>query len=829
MALGLGLGNGLMSLHQIREVLWDQLEATAPRGGVAIWAGTDLPHGQTWQDGRQLQRPVQLHGGMGNGVGTRAPWYYGQPRASLIGGRPEEPWGITKTIEWSTASNLTPVATDTTLAASTVLTTTFSALSICETLSGPRSWRSVKLVYTFAGSYLTSAGVTGTRVTFKLGSGTPMSYDRAHGSTTVVGRGQGWMMETDVTQIFREQWSNGLVPTATIAVSTNVAMAVTGHTCKLVITYAYDPAIQVSQTINDVTGYFRMKTIRIPVQSHSTFLTTSQQEIGADGVSPQTNQLPNLSTYLPEDSKYFYSVMLESRANTADTSTVDFTPYVQIGAAAEVARAVLERGYWTSSGHPWRDHFDLASYTGAAASINWRADVTARLQCICAEIVVTYAYRVSSTTTVMCEGMYPLVSALNTGESPTGPNAVAGPGSPPTYRLTATVDIPEPSPTIKASAFVFSYVVSSSSSQLAVRSAGGLLRTYVPSASSSETPIVHRTDDAWALVQGVNVFTLDFYNDLFSATNRGFVSDGYALVNYTTDLTAENYDGPHAAVSAVIIEGTGGLTDQLDAELCTRPICFIQHQIDEQVLSPAITDTQGMTPPRLPMIGDFWKITGAFVEFAMLTTQMNRNYRWFLEAVSNERGAGGFAEAPNLDSNGAGTYWSVNTFRVSLMNMIQTDSLHPYRLNPTKPRRHGFIGVGLTSWSWWMTVQNHKFTVYAEIKEDAVDLPLGTVVDLWADYQSALHAPNGVIFESCTELVRSEPTTNPFERVPILLTYAHDSYRDYFVTTDATTYPGKSEIAAPGNENSFNVNVYTAAPGGGGGLAIPGAGGTYVR
>lgn len=752
------------------------------------------------------------------------PW----ARASASGGS----YGIPKTIEYLAPSNLTAVATDTTLGAATVYSTTVDC-RIIEAFRRSTGFLSVKMIWTFAGGWSANNGITGTRVTCKLGGNTAISYDRSHASTQVNGRPNFYAIETDVTDVFRNQYpatdgytTPGVTATATIAVSTTLAQTVQAHTCKFVITYAFDLAMQASKAhpVTEAVGYWYTKTIRIPVQSHLAGLTTSQQEIGADGTLGKTNQLPNLSTFLPEGSAFIYSVFLETTANTRDTAVTDFQPFVQIGAAAEVGRAVLERGNWTANSCLWRDHYDLAAFTTAAASINWRADVTDRLSNICAFIVVTYTYRADTTSIVLLEGHWPLLTSVGHGESGTGIVLVGFTSAVVIARMMAMADIPEPNPTIVQSAVVFNYDASGTNPALSLRAGTqSAYRPYLPPAAIGMCPFVHRTDDGWSLQTGINHLSIDFYNDQLANANKGHVVDGYAHVLYTVDVTGTNYDAQQPTnpmgVGAQTMEGAGGGTDQIHPERCTRVVCFSQHQVEEAALIQTWIDTYADTPPRPAMLGDFWKVTGAYMEASLLTGENAQDFQYGWEQLSNEFGGSGMTSFPNLTNTGNNTTFQSMPKRLAITDQIKTESDQPYLADPEKVRRQWWTAITagntLVSWAWWFTVQNHKFLIVGNVKENNAYVAPDIDVDIWSRYEADASAVNP----------RREPQVKKIATIKLIdnhaaknffVAYAHESYRDVWASTEATTYPSKSAVGNPGGGSDFSITTYTAPPGGGG-------------
>lgn len=745
------------------------------------------------------------------------------------------PWGIPKTIEYFGESNLNPTATDTTLAASTAYQAQI-AVTIVEQLNR-NSFLSVKLVWCYNAANTATCGFTGSRVTCNINGGTDYTIDRSHASTAITGRSQSKVLETDVTDVFRDQWGADSGFTAktvnvSIAVSTSIASNVNGQAPKLVITYAYDPSVQVdvpapvpAETPPDI-AQFRTKTIRIPVQSHGTTLTASQQEAGADGVLPRTNQLPDLDTFLPESDKRYLSVYLESYANLNLAATTSFTPFVQIGVAAEVARAQLIQGNWTGNTPFWRDHYSLnanfdatgQNWALSATSINWRCDLTARMPLICSFIVVTYAYNYTTTTDVICESWTPF-------ENPSGDAtnitqiAVSPPLNPPNRHF-AIIDIPE-NPTVVRAAVVGQLVVGGAGPDLGINSGQGATRIYTSVSTIGEHTLMHRMDGVpmWDLRQGRNNVFFDFYNTGAPAVIRSHFFDGaYAHVLYTVALTNSKYEASPAAGGRDPNELCPA--DQLDAERCTRVICFQQKHEEENAFSTGMLGSYGKREPAVPMLGEIWKMSGALMEVGMWTIGTGRECTVTFSTGSDEPTGGGMVGMLTPRLPGVGTGYVTSRRWLPMTSMFNADSNRVGKLRPDRKRVYNSHQLATNSFlyyvNFYFTISNHRFELLGSMQENSNIAPVedGTLVDIWA-LDDTLGTPNGDFLDIAkAELVARVPTfgKGAFGKTRFRFEVP-DDYRLYFAKYAGLTLPAASPEDGPGNGNFFPLVVYTGLPG----------------
>ncbi len=344
----------------------------------------------------------------------------------------------------------------------------------------------------------------------------------------------------DVTRIMNTTYSGTSCPAqAAFTMSMSPDGSVTNITCKLVSTYSYEDSAQ---------NIF-LKTIRIPIQSHHTTLTTSHVEVGTTGGAAGTDvpsgQIPALNFFLPEAGKTIRQAFLDLYANEATAlNTTDFTPYIKIDSSSEVARATLEQALGTNN--TWRDIYiyDTGTYSlNTTHTLSARADLTARLSQFGASLNVTYEYNKNLTVAsglVMCEALVPLTVGDTDRRLANEANILAGQTADAEW-ITAYFDISESNPTIAQSAAFLWIDVSSNGASPRVWVGTQAERTLSGFTSGQgQTPTFIRGDIStghWTVSQGTNVLPVKSWANL----PRCAIS-GYAIVNYVSSVPTS---GPH--------------------------------------------------------------------------------------------------------------------------------------------------------------------------------------------------------------------------------------------------------------------------------------------
>lgn len=132
------------------------------------------------------------------------------------------------------------------------------------------------------------------------------------------GEKEEWIISRDVTNYFTSNWTGtGMTWTCS---GNFTGVATNNHSAKLIITYTY----------NDISTT-HIKTIRIPIESTRTLLTTSWQTMGG------TTSIPALTgDYLPETGITIRQIFLELWGNAGTNSATDFTWQIRINGGTAI-------------------------------------------------------------------------------------------------------------------------------------------------------------------------------------------------------------------------------------------------------------------------------------------------------------------------------------------------------------------------------------------------------------------------------------------------------------------------------------------------------------
>lgn len=666
-----------------------------------------------------------------------------------------------KTIEYAFATGTTPLATNTTVATAARHDTTSLTLFIPELTS--RAFLSVRLVATYRTEYAASNGITGWRMGIKLGAATTSDTDRTFTANSTANRNVFDVVDLDVTSYFNTNFGSAGSQTcvASLAVATTAAANVNAITFKLVLTYEFDSSAQTT----------RIKTIRIPIQSQAGALTAALQEVGTEGTAPApVNQIPALDTFLPEAGKVYRQIFLESAGNDSNaTGNTAFTPFLQIDAAAEVARATIDETLATPL--VWRDVFDLtgAITTSAAHAVKLRCDLAARLTFANSTLVVTYEYNASTTTTILCEALVPLTMSNDDGPGLAQGESFSANIPTDAQALIAALSIQETNPVLVQSAVYLNCMTYGAGTVVNVRAVAQPFRPYATGgAAVGEMPLVHRVDHAggWTLARGDNRLVLNLYN---TSTARCDVT-GHALINYTA-----------AALS--------------DVDAATHVVNYIAVAYGS-TLSPAIDIPATGGGLRVPVLGTPYRIQGVMVEQYYHSSANTLFNQLLLEQRSGEWDAAGFIATPYRH----GGFPQVGSWRITwpLTRAFNSDHLHLGKLNLETARRQVAWCNGLAaqaSWSWWITYHQLSFAVAGAVRIGGTPVPAGKTVEIYARDN-----------RSNAEFVTSTTTTTGGAFSVAVV----DNTRSYFASYQDGSTRGRSGDGTPGTP-SFDV----AIPGGG--------------
>lgn len=670
----------------------------------------------------------------------------------------------TKTIRYAFATSTSDLATNTTLGTATRLD--FSAITVTIPETSSRTFLSVIALFTWRDRFTVADEITAVRTGSKVGAAAYVDVDRTF---TQANTGDhlfdAWSL--DITDNFNTNFGAGSTQTVQcgLAVAMTTAANIGGSiTCELIITYQYD----------DSVGTTRVKTIGIPIQSHHTTLTTTQQEVGTTGgtTNAPANQIPALDTYLPEASKTYKQIYLSSRANDASAAVTDITPFIQIDSAAEVARGLIGQALQTAM--PWKDIFDITGSitTNAAHAFKMRADVTGRMVFAGSILWVTYTYDTSSTTTIINQGMIPFTeSSMDTLGIVAGESFNTTDGQ----MLVAAFDIEEPgSITLLQSAFVGNINSTSTATTVGFSAGGQAERSYTPISVGGEEPLVHRGDHSsgWTIARGPNRLLIKLRNPASAAARS--TTFGYLLLTYTSGVPSTGAEsGKHA-------------------------VAFFNATYNASV--PVANDIAASGGgQRTPTLVAPYAIDAVMIEGYARLSGLSYPPQLLLEQRTGELDATGFIATDKLITTQGeiGSWWFMMPFTKS----FNRDSLHTGKMAIETGRREVTWSNGanhMASWWTWITYHQVTFTCLGLVNVAGSPAPNGKTVKIYAV------DANGV-----ADFVTSTTTTGGLFTVEV-----PDNVRTYFASYVDGTNIGRSADGTPGSSN-FNITI------GGAGETVP--------
>jgi hypothetical protein len=294
---------------------------------------------------------------------------------------------------------------------------------------------------------------------------------------------------------------------------------------KLFITYAFD----------DASVTTAIKTVRIPIESNNTRLSTTATPIGISGGS----QIPPLNSYLPESSKVFRDIFFELWTNTAPSGVVDTTLNLSLGSEAEVISGSIEnaslspmlyRRIWKRS--------DLTTFGSSAHIINARHTTTgsSMFANLGGWLTATYEYDVTTTGSVMNSII--IGAGEEDGYSQTSPN---------TYERNLWIEEPGPIVTTDCGLFnsFFPGVTSILfSQQIGSNNVHTMLGSYITNGQTGQAGmqnVMYKFGSGWAIPYGSN-FSFNrglttFVNSWRAATATRFTCySAIAFINYVSGI-----------------------------------------------------------------------------------------------------------------------------------------------------------------------------------------------------------------------------------------------------------------------------------------------------
>lgn len=761
------------------------------RGGQSLWNDGVLLDPTAIDAGRILMRPSIRGGGNNQFLGTMWPVFYrGAPRADLVGTQTGSYATRRKTVEYAFPTKITQLATNTTIATATRYDTSSITIYIPEVSS--RVFLSVRLVATYHTEYAATNSVLGWLLGANLGGVVNDKINDGFVAVNTANKNISDIVDADFTRIFNSNFGSGTSQTCigSIAVHTTNADNINNITLKLIITYEYNAQDAITS---------RLKTIRIPIQSHSTTLTASQQEIGADGNAPcPTNQIPALDAFLPEASKTYRAIFAEFDGATNAVTTANWTPFLQLDGAAEVALATVQESVFNTE-KAWHTIYDLSAMdTSVAHKLSLRTDLSGRLSCPGAVLIVTYEYNPATTTSVMCEAIIPISNSYEDDLTPAsggilGIGAIVGYTDSPLAADTFVVllDIQETSPVlVQSGIFVmmhntFTINTHEYAAQGIVPTSRQTYRDYNLASSdaggvgSGENPFVHRCDygSGWVLQRGLN--RLIVKHAALAVNHRGF-QRGFAIVNYTATAPSDTdtINHPvHYFGNPYTVDPSGGTAGNYTS-----------------VLSGIM---------RVPVLGSPYKISGVFLE--TLTRQLSNQFTLtFIGVNPGEWDGTGFIGGQPVPA-GTSLAATCRSF-LAFTRAFNLDNFHTGKLNIERERsitrqfdNLNFFEV-VAAWGWWITYHQMQFVVAGIVTVDGSPVAANKTVNIYA--YAATPGPEDIT-ELVTSTVTSMDGTGSFSVVVL------DNTRTYFASYINDGNIGQSANGVPGT-STFNITIGAA-------------------
>lgn len=421
-----------------------------------------------------------------------------------------------KTVEFVYQTNIA------TLAANTKRTFTGNTIYLPE---NSKTFKSVTLVVTWGDDATVAASLTNWILGIKLGA---VAESTATVTDTFTNSGEAWTFRArrDVTSYFTTNWTG----TSMTWEGSIQSAGATGqnHSVKLIITYEYDD-----------TTTTHIKTIRVPIESTRSLMTTSYQTLGGATAIPAFK-----GSYLPEDSVTIRQIWVELWGNTADVTTAtDWISTARVGGATTYDwwdnESALLSGRWA---------YGIADITGRTLTSAEALEIivtgiTNRLTQMGGMVCCTYEFDSTATTSVYN-------SIILGGVDSVG--QMGGTGATDEDAWARTIYIDEPGTiTMKESAVALFF---NDSAGLTVNVAVGAQTDTAFALTAAGTQdgqysLVHRIDASGAkgvagmtLARGSNDYSIQSRSTTASA---GWNLSGFLLLNYTSDIAADGV-GSHA-------------------------------------------------------------------------------------------------------------------------------------------------------------------------------------------------------------------------------------------------------------------------------------------
>jgi len=457
----------------------------------------------------------------------------------------------TKTIEYAF-----PFATGS-VASGTARDFTGITVNIPENTS--RTFRSVILEVTACDNVTSAASITAVLLGISV---SPTARNDATVTQTITnsGENQSIIVTRDVTSYFQTNFTS---TSHTVGARLTVTGVTTINcTAKLIITYEYDDTGQTT----------RIKTVKIPVDGNNGNLTTSLAALG--GVS---NQIPNLDTFLPEDSKTYRDIFFEINAHNGGTGTNTRVMTMRYNGSNSLAsgayQAALASDYWVR-----RIDKIVSGQTGAIATNTTNtveastANTDMPFPCLSGVLVVTYEYNHTNSTTILNSLQIPAIDEAGWNGGPTSADK---------SRFYRSIFIQEPGPISLVQSGVLASYIDGAAVSMVFNVGSQSNRTFAHGATVRCGGMHHmrRFDSSAiggagtaALARGLNDIQIDFYTTGTASGTLGSNVSALIFLNYTSGKHPDG-DGAHSHTTYWLNRAyaTGGLVERLQYSGATTP------------------------------------------------------------------------------------------------------------------------------------------------------------------------------------------------------------------------------------------------------------------
>jgi hypothetical protein len=290
---------------------------------------------------------------------------------------------MTKTIEYAWQSFTGTI--ESTSAADISATADLSAITVYIPETTDREFKSVFLQWGFRDNGTVAATINlPVTIMINIDDGEYSVFTYNGTALVQTGENQSPIFQNDITSFFTNNFSStshDIGCKSTILTTPNCSIS--NIWCKLFITYLYD----------DTAHSKKIKTVKIPIESKQTLLTTTLTAIGI-------NQIPALDSFLPEADKIYRQIFFEIRSNFGTSSTNDNQLEIQIG-SDYVTQFGLHEG--TLNTATFETYIDIRNSMSTSASQDFCARATSfnAWDTVGALLYVTYEYDHDLSTSIM--------------------------------------------------------------------------------------------------------------------------------------------------------------------------------------------------------------------------------------------------------------------------------------------------------------------------------------------------------------------------------------------------------------------------------------------